>query len=90
LGRATEAVRQALQLDANSSDAHSTSASIFFMRKEHEKAIAEAKIGISLNPNNADAYQVLGVILNYAGRSKEGVEFIRKAIKLNPIPNANY
>jgi len=90
LGKATEAVRKALQLDANSSDAHSTSASIFFMRKEHEKAIAEAKIGISLNPNNADAYQTLGVILNYAGRSKEGVEFIRKAIKLNPIPNANY
>jgi adenylate cyclase len=90
LGKAIEAVRKALQLDANSSDAHSASAMIFFMRKDHERAIAESKIGISLNPNNADAYQVLGVILNYAGRPKEGIEFIRKAIRLNPIPNANY
>jgi len=90
LGKATEAVRKALHLDDKNSDAHSTSAAIFYMRKEHDRAIAEAKIGISLNPNNADAYQVLGVILNYAGRPNEGIEFIRKAIKLNPIPSANY
>jgi len=90
IGKATEAVRKSIQLDDKNSDAHSASAAIFLVRKEFERAITEAKIGISLNPNNADAYHVFGIILNYADRPKEGIDFIRKAIRLNPIPSANY
>jgi len=90
IGKATEAVRKSIQLDDKNSDAHSALAVIFLARKELERAITEAKIGISLNPNNADAYHVFGIILNYADRPKEGIDFIRKAIRLNPIPSANY
>lgn len=89
-GKATEAVRKALILDSGSSDAHLLAAYLFLLRREHDKAIAEAKKAIKLSQNNADAYHVLGFTLNWAERPKEGIEFIKKAIKLNPIPNPFY
>jgi len=89
-GKATEAIRKALHIDNRSSDAHTIAAYLFLLRKEHEKAIAEAKKAISLSPNNADAYHALGVFLNWAEQPNQGIAFIQKAIKLNPIPNPVY
>jgi adenylate cyclase len=60
------------------------------MRKEHEKAIAEAKNAIMLNPNNADAYTVLGFALILSDQSVEAIGALKKAIRLNPIPPAYY
>ena len=60
------------------------------MRKEHEKAIAEAKRAIALNPNSADAYNALGSVLIYSGRPVESIGFLKKAIRLNPISPSMY
>jgi tetratricopeptide (TPR) repeat protein len=35
-------------------------------------------------PNNSDAHNLLGVVLNARGQAKDGVAAIRRAIKLNP------
>jgi adenylate cyclase len=90
LGKATEATRKALSLDANNSDAHMLASWIFLVRKEHDKAIAEAKNAIMLNPNNADAYVTLGWALILSDRPSEAIGVIKKAIRLNPIPPAWY
>jgi len=90
LGKATEATRKALSLDANNSDAHALASWIFLMRKEHDKAIAEAKNAIMLNPNNADAYVTLGWELILSDRPGEAIGVIKKAIRLNPIPPVMY
>ncbi len=63
---------------------------IFLTRKEHEKAIAEAKRAITLNPNSADAYNMLGFILAFSDRPVEGIGFCKKAIRLNPFPPSFY
>jgi adenylate cyclase len=89
-GKATEATRKALSLDANNSDAHILASWIFLMRKEHEKAIAEAKNAIMLNHNNADAYLMLGWALILSDRSVEAIGVLKRAIRLNPIPPALY
>ncbi|MDB4442588.1 adenylate/guanylate cyclase domain-containing protein [bacterium] len=89
-GKATEAVRKALSLNANNSDAHNLASWIFLMRKEHDKAIAEAKNAIMLNPNNAEAYVSLGWALILSDRPGEAIGIINKAIRLNPIPPAWY
>jgi len=48
---------------------------IFLTRKEHGKAIAEAKRAIALNPNSSDAYNMLGLALFYSGRPIESIGF---------------
>jgi len=58
-GKATEAGKKAISLDDQNAEAHVLMSWIFVMRKDHEKAIAEAKRAISLNPNCADAYNAL-------------------------------
>ncbi len=90
LGKATEAIRKALSLDANNSDAHTLASWIFLMRKEHEKAITEAKNAIMLNPNNDYAYSMLGGALILSDRPGEAIGVLKKAIRLNPIPPAWY
>lgn len=43
-----------------------------------------------INPNNGDAYSLLGYILAYSGRADEGISFIRKAISTDPFPSVMY
>ncbi|MFC1880087.1 tetratricopeptide repeat protein [Thermodesulfobacteriota bacterium] len=89
-GKATEATRKALSLDSNNSDAHILASWLFLMRKEHEKAIVEAKNAIMLNPNNADAHSMLGWALIISDRSVEAIGVLKRAIRLNPIPPVWY
>jgi len=89
-GRATEAVRKALSLDKNNSDAAILASQIYLMRKEHDRAIAEAMRAVSLNPNSAEAYAVLGFTLYLSGRPEEGMEFVKKALRLNPVCHSIY
>jgi tetratricopeptide (TPR) repeat protein len=43
-----------------------------------------AERAIALDPNYADAYVQLGVVLYNVGRVEEGVELIKKGMRLNP------
>jgi len=89
-GKATEAARKALSLDENSSKAHELAGYLFVMRKEAKKGINEFKRVITINPNNADAICNLGWALGSDDRHHEGIEYIRKAIMLNPRPPSFY
>ncbi|NNK85741.1 MAG: tetratricopeptide repeat protein [Desulfobacterales bacterium] len=84
-GKATEAIRTALLLDENNSDAHLLIGWLFVMKKNHNNAIASLKRSISLNPNNADAYSMLGFILAMSDQPSEGIKYVKKAIFLNPF-----
>ena len=54
------------------------------MEKKHGTAIAEARRVIALDPNDADGYAGLGVILTWAGKPKETIGLVRRAMRLNP------
>jgi adenylate cyclase len=90
LARASKALKRAIALDSNNSDAYLVLSSLHLMRREHEKAIAAGERAIALNPNGADAYAQLAYALDASDRSGESVEFFEKAIRLNPICPSYY
>lgn len=57
---------------------------------QHDQAIAEAEHAIALDPNWADGYVWLALILRWSGRAEEAVESAKKAIRLNPRSPALY
>ncbi len=53
-------------------------------RREYEKAIADAEQAITLNPNEAKAQFAMGESLIFAGRSAEAIDFLKRAMILDP------
>jgi TolB-like protein/Tfp pilus assembly protein PilF len=60
------------------------------MAGEHDKAIADCELAISLAPNSANAHIWMGYALRYAGRHEEAVRSSERALRLNPIPRSTY
>jgi tetratricopeptide (TPR) repeat protein len=63
---------------------------LYAIKRQYDKAIAESERAISLNPNSAESYMRLGLVLSYAGRAEEGIPYMQKALRLNPFPSSNY
>jgi tetratricopeptide (TPR) repeat protein len=58
---------------------------IYVWKKQHDQAVAEAERAIALDPNDADCHVTLGVILAFAGRPEEGIGWIERGMRLNPL-----
>jgi adenylate cyclase len=74
----------ALSLDDNDSDVHRILAAINLNRGDHEAAQYHQERALALNPNNDLIVVQHGEYLTWVGRPEEGVEWIRKAMRLNP------
>jgi TolB-like protein/class 3 adenylate cyclase/TolA-binding protein len=57
---------------------------------EHEKAISEAERAIALDPNDPSNHVQMAYALIFAGRPKEAVDFIKRAMRLDPHYPAYY
>ncbi len=53
-------------------------------RGRHAEAVTEAKRAIEIDPNFAEGYARLAEILTFAGKPVEGIELMKKAMRLNP------
>jgi tetratricopeptide (TPR) repeat protein len=53
-------------------------------RHEHEEAMAKAQRAIALDPNDGNSYLAMAYVLIYAGKSKEALDFVQKAMRLDP------
>ena len=84
--RATELAQKALALNDTLDSTHSLLGNIFLIKRQYDKAVAEAEGAVALNPNGADAHAHLGMILHYVGRPEEAIVFLKKATRLNPLP----
>jgi TolB-like protein/DNA-binding winged helix-turn-helix (wHTH) protein len=49
-----------------------------------DEALTEAERAIALDPNDANGYQAMSALLVNLGRAAEGLEHIKKAIRLDP------
>ncbi|WP_119269377.1 adenylate/guanylate cyclase domain-containing protein [Taklimakanibacter deserti] len=74
----------ALNLDDDDSDVHRILAAINLNRGDHEAAQYHQERALSLNPNNDLIVVQHGEYMTWIGRPEEGVEWIRKAMRLNP------
>jgi adenylate cyclase len=89
LEKAFELVQKALALD-ESSAAHQQLSVIYVLKKEFDKAVAEAELAVDLNPNSADAHANLARHLINVGRPEKGITLFKKAIRLNPFAPSWY
>ncbi len=74
----------ALSLDDRDADVHRILAAVRLNRGEHDLAMYHQEKGLALNPNYDLLVVQQGELLTWIGRPEEGVEWIGKAMRLNP------
>jgi adenylate cyclase len=77
-------LQSALSLDDNDADVHRVLAALKLNFNEHDKAMYHQQRALSLNPNNDLIVVQQGEVLTWLGRPEEGIEWIRRAMRLNP------
>ena len=90
LETAEHLVQKAVKLSGQDSTAHQILCSVYFLRRQYDQAIEEAKKAINLSPNSAEANFHYGQALRMAGRFDEAIVALNKAIRLNPITPLRY
>jgi len=82
--RIVESLRTALALDDNDSDVHRILAAVHLTYNDHEQAMYHQERALSLNPNDDLVVVQQGEILTWQGQPQEGIDWIKKAMRLNP------
>jgi adenylate cyclase len=73
-----------LTLDDNDSDVHRILAALNLNRDDHDKAAYHQERALALNPNYDLVVVQQGELLTWLGRPEEGIDWIKKAMRLNP------
>jgi adenylate cyclase len=74
----------ALALDDNDADVHRILAAVHLTSHHYDKAVYHQERALGLNPNNDLIVVQQGEILTWLGRAEDGIEWIRRAMRLNP------
>jgi adenylate cyclase len=77
-------LQTALSLDDNDADVHRILAAANITFNEHDKAAYHQERALSLNPNSDLIVVQQGELLTWLGRPEEGIEWMRRAMRLNP------
>ncbi len=80
----------AAALDDNDSDVHRILAALKLRQNHHDKAAYHQSRALSLNPNDDLIVVQQGELLTWLGQAEEGIEWIRKAMRLNPYHPARF
>lgn len=85
-----EELQIALGLDDNDSDVHRILAAWNLVQRQYDKAMYHQERALGLNPNNDLIVVQQGEILTWLGRPEEGIDWIRRAMQLNPYHPERY
>jgi len=85
IAKAIELSQKALGMNGSLADARSRLGVLYSWSGRYDEGIAEAERGVELDPNSAMANFFLATVLRYAGRSKEAIPVIKRALRLEPI-----
>ena len=80
----SEELQRALALDPNDPDVHRILAALNLNFNEFDKSAYHQERALSLNPNSDLIVVQQGEILTWLGRPQEGIEWIHRAMRLNP------
>ncbi len=78
-------LQQALALDDRDSDVHRILAAVGIVRNDFDKATFHQQRALALNPNDDLIVVQQGELLTWQGRPEEGIEWIQRAMRLNPF-----
>jgi len=90
LETAEQLVQKSIELSGQDSTAHQILGSVYYLKRQYDKAIAECQKAVDLSPNSAEANFFYGHALRWAGRFDEAIPIFKKAIRLNPVAPLNY
>ncbi len=77
-------IQIALGLDDNDSDVHRILAAVNITGHNFDKAVFHQDRALALNPNDDLIVVQKGELLTWLGQPEEGIEWIKKAMRLNP------
>jgi adenylate cyclase len=80
----TSELETALSLDENDADVHRILAAVHLTFNRFDKAVFHQDRALDLSPNYDLVVVQHGEVLTWLGRPEEGIEWIRKAMRLNP------
>jgi len=83
--KAVELADQALSIDSRFGLAYSAKAFIHVSRKEYDKAITVSQQAVNAQPNNPYVMSYYGVILCFSGQAQAGIEYAKRALRLDPL-----
>jgi TolB-like protein/class 3 adenylate cyclase/Tfp pilus assembly protein PilF len=89
IARGIEMAQKAISLDQKTAFPHGVLAQFYHLKKDWDKAVSEAEIGVALEPNSSYQYGFLGNALIYSSRYEEAVLAYEKSIRLDPFPSMN-
>jgi len=90
IAKAIELTQKALAINGSLPEARSRLGVLYSWSGRYDEGIAEAERGVELDPNSGQANFNLAVLLRYAGKSKEAIPVIRKALRLAPMAPGIY
>ncbi|QEX18583.1 guanylyl cyclase [Hypericibacter terrae] len=82
--RMLEELQTAYALDSDDSDVHRILAAVSLARDDFDKATYHQERALTLNPNDDLVVVQQGEVLTWLGRPEEGIDWIKKAMRLNP------
>lgn len=85
LPKAEAASLKAIELDENSSEAHTALAGVYSLQWNWDAAGNELRRAIELDPRNARAHHVRAFYFMLIGRTDESIVSIEKALELDPL-----
>jgi adenylate cyclase len=86
LAEAKELLQKAIVLDDTYAEAYGLLGMVFSMRRQPDKALAQAEKAVALDPNSAESHFRLGKVLVFSSKDEEAIPEYKTAIRLNPIP----
>ena len=86
INMAFKSAQKAILLDDTSDIAHTLLASVYLVKRQHDKAVAAAEHAVTLSPNGALVYNTLAGLVGCSGRWEDSITYGKKAIRLDPFP----
>jgi adenylate cyclase len=83
-------LHRAIALDDNDADVHRILAAVSIVRNDFTRARHHQDRALALNPNYDLVVVQMGELFTWLGQAEEGVDWIRKAMKLNPHHPARF
>ncbi len=69
---------------------HYVKSRMYVLRRQHQEAISEMEGALALDSNDPACHLHMGYVLSMAGRPKDGVEFLKRAMRLDPHSPSRY
>jgi TolB-like protein len=83
-------ITKAIALDDSNPSAHIQLGWLYGMTKQYDKAIAECERAITIAPNLANGHIWMSMVLTYAGKHDEALQYAEQGLRLDPFPPVHH